>query len=96
MFDQAIEAGAVDVDVGDDARILIFSEPHQTAATAAAMRASGHEIESSEIIWTPKVEVKVDTKSANTLASFIGMYPHRLSSSPLTSELTNSVRQAPR
>ncbi|MCJ1226764.1 hypothetical protein MMC12_003417 [Toensbergia leucococca] len=72
MFDQAIEAGAVDVDVGDDARILIFSEPHQTAATAAAMRASGHEIESSEIIWTPKVEVKVDTKSANTLASFIG------------------------
>ncbi|KAL9133030.1 MAG: hypothetical protein Q9175_005794 [Cornicularia normoerica] len=73
IFDQAIEAGAVDVQMEDDGKVVVFAEYSQTTAVADALAASsGLEVENLDIIWDPKVDMMVDVASPEMLDDFLG------------------------
>ena len=76
ILERAIEAGALDVDVDEDGRVVVYTDPSQTTATAQALTtAFDLKVESSEIIWDPKVDTKVDidtVETANMLSNFVG------------------------
>ncbi|CAF9906529.1 MAG: Translational activator of mitochondrially encoded cytochrome c oxidase I [Alectoria fallacina] len=73
MFDQAIEAGAIDVQMEDDGTVVVYAESSQTTAVANAMaKSSGLKVESLDIIWDPKEDTMVNVASPEALDSFLG------------------------
>lgn len=75
MFDQAIEAGAIDVQMEDDGTVVVYAESSQTTAVANAMaKSSGLKVESLDIIWDPKEDTMVNVASPEALDSFLGDY----------------------
>lgn len=88
VLEQAIEAGALDVHVEEDGRIVVLTEPTQTTSIAGVLAASlGLKAESSEFIWDAKVESKVVVDSASIASridDLIGM-SHRIVTATLSS-----------
>ena len=77
IFDRAIEAGAIDVQMEEDGKVIVFAEYSQTAAVADALAASsGLEVVSSDIIWDPKEDMMVDVASPDILDGFLGDSAH--------------------
>ena len=77
IFDQAIEAGAIDVQMEEDGKVVVFAEYSQTKAVADALAASsGLEVVSSDIIWDPKEDMMVDVASPDILDGFLGDSAH--------------------
>lgn len=75
IFDQAIEAGAIDVNTEDEGKIVVYAESSQTTAVAEALsKSSGLLVESSDIIWDPKEDMMVDGAVSEALQSFLGNY----------------------
>ena len=75
MFDQAIEAGAIDVQMEDDGTVVVYAESSQTTAVANTMaKSSGLKVESLDIIWDPKEDTMVNVASPEALDSFLGDY----------------------
>ena len=67
MFDQAIEAGCMDVDTDYEGRINVLTEPSDTFSVANKLvETTGLKIESSEILWDPNEEtlVKIESEDA--------------------------------
>ncbi|KAL9949393.1 hypothetical protein D7B24_003755 [Verticillium nonalfalfae] len=65
ILDEAIEAGAEDIETDDDGNIVIWTQPNMTTAVTQALGPSfGDRILSSEIIWAANedTKVKVDTE----------------------------------
>lgn len=74
LFDQAIEAGATDIRMGDDGNIEVFTEANQTMAVAKDLSgALDLEVQSSDVVWDPKEDTMVDMENADILNNFIGM-----------------------
>jgi transcriptional/translational regulatory protein YebC/TACO1 len=75
VLDEAIEAGAEDVETDEDGSIVLWTEPNMTTSAAEAMHKSfGLKVESSDIIWDANEDTKValeDKEAAEKLASFI-------------------------
>ena len=77
IFDQAIEAGAIDVQMEEDGKVVVFAESSQTTAVADALAAfSRIEVVSSDIIWDPKEDMMADVASPEILESFLGDSTH--------------------
>ena len=77
IFDQAIEAGAIDVQMEEDGKVVVFAEYSQTTAVADALAASsGLEVVSSDIIWDPKEDMMVDVASPEILDGFLSDSAH--------------------
>lgn len=78
IMDQAIEAGAIDVDIASEdgtQEVVLLTESTQTTAVASAMvQASGMRLKSSEIIWDPKAEMMVEVTSTEILTGFLGKH----------------------
>ena len=73
IFDQAVEAGATDVRMEKDGKIVLDTESSSTTALADAMTASfGLKVDSMDIIWDPKEDMMVDVASSEVLESFLG------------------------
>ncbi len=76
VLDEAVENGALDVEVDDQGRILVYTEPSATKAAASAIAEKmGLEVQSSDIIWVPKEDTMVGLDSDNVLkdlSAFIG------------------------
>ena len=76
ILERAIEAGALDVDIDGEGKATVFTVSSQTTTTAQILTgALGLRVESSEIIWDPREDTKVDIDSAetsDTLRNFIG------------------------
>ncbi|MCJ1403813.1 hypothetical protein MMC11_007036 [Xylographa trunciseda] len=74
LLEQAIGAGALDIDQDEDGGIVVLTEPSQITVVGEALRtALGLKIESSEFIWDPKDDAKVNVPSpeyAEKLARF--------------------------
>lgn len=71
IFDQAIEAGATDIEVEDDT-IVLFTEPDQTMAAAKAIYEKMHlKVLSSNVIWHPKKEMMAEVGESEKLAQFL-------------------------
>lgn len=74
VFDVAIEAGATDVEEGDAGEFVISTEPQETAAVAEGMgNVDGLRVLSSEIVWAPKEESRLEEKNSEILGDFVGM-----------------------
>jgi transcriptional/translational regulatory protein YebC/TACO1 len=75
VLDEAIEAGAEDVEVDEDGNIVIWTEPSKTMAAAEALQKShGLKVESSDILWDANEDTKVSVDSevaVKTLSEFI-------------------------
>ncbi|TVY47252.1 putative transcriptional regulatory protein [Lachnellula occidentalis] len=75
VLDDAIEAGAEDVEADDDGGIVVWTEPNKTSAAAEALQKSLNlKVESSDIIWDANEDTKVpmeDVEKAKVFAEFI-------------------------
>ena len=72
IFDQAVEAGAIDVQT-EDGKLVVYTEPSHTTAVADKMTtSSGLSVRSLDIIWDPKEDMMVDGASPEMLDDFIG------------------------
>ena len=73
IFDQAIDAGALDVQMGEGGKVVVFAEPSHTTAVADALAtSSGLKLESLDIVWEPKEDMMVDVASPEVLDGFLG------------------------
>lgn len=75
IFDQAIEAGATDIEVGDDGTIELLTEPNQTVAAAKSLASTlDVEVRSADIVWSPKEDMKVTADNTQILTDFLGRF----------------------
>lgn len=73
IMEAAIDGGASDVVVGDDASIEVICSPDDYAALHEAMLSSKHEPESSEVTMRAATRAEVDTGSAESLLKMLDM-----------------------
>jgi transcriptional/translational regulatory protein YebC/TACO1 len=75
VLDEAIEAGAEDVEVDEDGSIIVWTEPNKTISAAEALQKSLNlKVESSDIIWDANEDTKVQLESeqvVKALSTFI-------------------------
>ena len=72
VLDDAIEAGAEDVETDEDGSIVVWTEPASTIAAATALsKSKGLKIQSSDIIWDPNEDTIVPFESQEALQSFV-------------------------
>lgn len=80
IFDQAVEAGAIDIQMEDDGKVVVYAESSETAAVAEILaKSSGLKVESLDIVWDPKEDMMVDVASSEmleSLDSFLGDCKH--------------------
>lgn len=70
ILDEAIEAGAEDVQVDDDGSIVVWTEPNKTMSAAEALQKSHNlKIESSDIIWDANEDTMVTVDSEDAVKS---------------------------
>jgi transcriptional/translational regulatory protein YebC/TACO1 len=68
VLDEAIEAGAEDVEADEDGSIVVWTEPNKTMAAAEALQKSLNlKVESSDIIWDPNDDTKVPLESQDAV-----------------------------
>ena len=78
VFDAAIEAGAIDGEEGEEGDFVVSTEPPETAAVAQRMgKVNGLRVLSSEIVWAPKEESRVEEGRSDLLGDFVGMHSSR-------------------
>ena len=75
VLDEAIEAGAEDVEADEDGTIIVWTEPNKTMSAADALQKSLNlKVESSDIIWGPNEDTQVPLESEDTakeLSAFV-------------------------
>lgn len=74
IFEQAIGAGALEVEEDDEGTTVLQTKPSETAAVGDALTtALGLQVESTEIIWIPKDNARVELPFGygETLVKFI-------------------------
>jgi len=74
VLDEAIEAGAEDVEEGEDGEIVVWTEAGNTTATALALKESlGLKVETSDVIWDKNEEtgVEIDEEAARSMTSLL-------------------------
>ena len=77
IFDQAVEAGAIDVQMEDDGKVVVYAESSQTTAVAETLaESSGLKVESLDIVWDPKKDIMVNVASPEMIDSFLGDCKH--------------------
>lgn len=63
VLDQAIEAGATDLDMDESGKLVLETEPSQLSVVTQRLSASlGLKVESSDIIHDPKKDTMVELK----------------------------------
>lgn len=67
----AIEAGAEDVESGEDGHV-IYTDAGDLAEVSSALEAELGEAESVKLIWKPQTLTEVDEESGGTLFKLIG------------------------
>ena len=73
IFDQAVDAGAIDVQMEEGGKVIVYAKSSHTTAVADAVAASsGLKIESYDIVWEPKEDMMVDLTSPEVLDGFLG------------------------
>ena len=74
VLDEAIEAGAVDVEESEDGGIVVWTEAVNTTATALALKEKlGLKVESSDVIWDKNEDtgVEIDEDAARNMSAFL-------------------------
>lgn len=75
VLDEAIEAGAEDVETDEDGSIVVWTEANKTTAAAEALQMTlGLKVETSDIIWDANADTKIHLECesvARALSTFI-------------------------
>lgn len=72
VIDEAIEAGAEDVEASEDGCIVVWTEPNKTMAAADALQKSLNlKVESSDILWDPNEDTKVSLESGAAVKALL-------------------------
>ncbi|RFU32205.1 hypothetical protein B7463_g4128, partial [Scytalidium lignicola] len=75
VLDEAIEAGAEDVETDEDGNVVVWTEPQATTSAAQAlMKSLDLKVQSSEIIWDANEDTKVkldSTEAVKALSEFV-------------------------
>lgn len=72
VLDEAIEAGAEDVEVAEDGSIVLWTGPSNTMAAAEALqRSHGLKIDSSDILWDANEDTKVSVDSEGVVKALL-------------------------
>ena len=75
VMDDAIEAGAEDIESDENGELLVWTEPNKTTAAATALQKSlSMKVQSSDIIWDANEDTKVSIESesdAKNISAFI-------------------------
>ena len=83
-LEPALEAGAVDVEEGEEGRIVVFTEPGDTRAVGEALNKTlGLQIAASEILWEANEDTSIgvpDGNMAEELNTFVDVLQERESS----------------
>lgn len=67
-LDQAIEAGAADLDTDAEGRLVVYTEPSETKSVGEVLsKATGLAIEQSQIIWDPNRDTMVKVENEEHL-----------------------------
>jgi transcriptional/translational regulatory protein YebC/TACO1 len=74
IMDEAIEAGAEDLENDEDGNIVVWTQPTDTMGAAKTLSSKfGFRILSSEIVWTPNEETKVTLDAGEDLENFVDL-----------------------
>ncbi len=74
IMDDAIEAGAEDLESDGDGNIVIWTQPTETAHVARAISEKlGLQILSSDIVWSPNKDTEARVNSSDELENLIGL-----------------------
>ncbi|KAK3333611.1 transcriptional regulator TACO1-like protein [Cercophora scortea] len=77
IMDDAIEAGAEDLENDDEGNIVVWTQPTQTTQVCRAIGDKfGLRAQSSDIVWAPNEDTKVAVDSSQDLTNFIEMLAH--------------------
>lgn len=69
ILDEAIEAGAEDVESDEDGGIVVWTEPTMAYSAAGSLSKSrGLKIASTDILWDPNQETQVNIEEENAIA----------------------------
>lgn len=72
VLEEAIEAGAEDLEVDEDGALIVWTEPAATKrAEEALTKKYGLKVANSEIIWDPNEETMVPLEKSDTAVSFM-------------------------
>ena len=64
ILDEAVEAGATDIEEDEEGRVVVYTEPSGTKSAAERLiAAKGLKLESSDIIWDPNQDTMVELNS---------------------------------
>ncbi|KAI9813775.1 MAG: hypothetical protein M1827_003565 [Pycnora praestabilis] len=73
VLEEAVEEGAIDVQEDKEGRVIVYTEPGKTASTAESLALSkGLKVETSEIVWDPNEDTKVNINSAPAMEALDG------------------------
>jgi len=74
VLDEAIEAGAEDVEEDDEGNVVVWTAPSKTTGAAEALSKSLNlKVQSSDIIWAPNAETLVPIDSDETLTALTAL-----------------------
>lgn len=74
VLDEAIEAGAEDVETDEDGSIVVWTEPNKTTSAGQSLEKSlGLKVESSQILWDSNEDTRVslDTETARPFLDLV-------------------------
>ncbi|TAQ89251.1 hypothetical protein B7494_g2418 [Chlorociboria aeruginascens] len=73
VLEEAIEAGAEDVEADDEGNIVVWTEPNKTTAAAKALLTKlDLKVQSSDIIWDANNDTKVALEPGDAVQTLIG------------------------
>jgi len=71
VMEAALEAGAEDIETGDDGSIEVLTTPEQFSSVLGAMRAAGLEPEEAEVTMRPSTWVELDVEAGEKMVRFL-------------------------
>jgi len=82
VLDEAIEAGAEDVEADEDGNIVVWTEPNKTTAAAEALQKSLNlKVESADILWDANEDTKA-TLESDEAAKDLGLFIEAVRDNP--------------
>jgi len=73
VMEAALEAGAEDIETGDDGSIEVLTTPEQFSSVLGAMRAAGLEPEEAEVTMRPSTWVELDVEAGEKMVRFLDL-----------------------
>jgi transcriptional/translational regulatory protein YebC/TACO1 len=93
VLEEAIEAGAEDVEVDEEGSLVIWTEPNKTTSTTEALAKSlSLKVEDSDIIWDANLDTKARLDSDPVAESLIE-FLEAIRENPATQEVYANVEQ---